>query len=714
MFKNNQYWGIAAVTLDLPVILADAKLQSATNTLNLALRDQTGLTLYGDVATFKADPALYPIKILGNTWELAGSPVSGWDNSIKEPLFVFRVTGLIIVGLAATLAYLSTNRHARLQLAVESRTTEISEINHALAKELTERVKAEQALEETQARNFALIKAIPDLMIRIDGNGNYLEVISNSTIESFVPPAQMVGKNALDILPEPAARQRLDHIKQAILTRTPQIYEYGLELRGRPHWYETRLVAYTDNEVLIIIRDITTRRQMEAELQKNRLRLAEAQRIANLGHWEWDIINDESFWSEEVFRLYGLSPGQLKPNYRIFLSLVHPDDRAAVETAVTAALSNRTPYNIDHRVILPDGAVRVLNQQAEVTVDPQRQPVRMLGTMQDITERKTAEQERERLLAAEREQRLLAEILHEVTLALNSQPSHKAVLNEILRQVGRLTPHSAANIMLLEDNTLRVACWQGYEAFGPVTFLANMVQSIDNFPLETTIIREKTPLVIPDTQQESRWVTVQDTVWIKSHLSMPICRQNRVLGMLRLDSDTANTFSPADTRRLQPLVNVAAIALENTRLYEQALKDANTRSVLLQEVNHRVKNNLSAIIGILYAGKRHATGENKTAYAAIMSGLINRIQGLAAVHSLLSHSEWAPLNLAQLIGQIIRSVLQALPHGQEFRVKITPSSIKVTSQQAYYLAQVINELTTNSVRHGVAGKIGQISVTIAM
>jgi two-component sensor histidine kinase len=97
-----------------------------------------------------------------------------------------------------------------------------------------------------------------------------------------------------------------------------------------------------------------------------------------------------------------------------------------------------------------------------------------------------------------------------------------------------------------------------------------------------------------------------------------------------------------------------------------------------------------------------------------MSGLINRIQGLAAVHSLLSHSEWAPLNLAQLIGQIIRNVLQALPHGQEFRVKITPSSIKVTSQQAYYLAQVINELTTNSVRHGVAGKIGQISVTIAM
>jgi len=185
-----------------------------------------------------------------------------------------------------------------------------------------------------------------------------------------------------------------------------------------------------------------------------------------------------------------------------------------------------------------------------------------------VEEKQRAEAERERLLAAEREQRLLAETLREVTLALTSQISHGAVLDEVLRQAQRIVPHSTANIALLEGNTLRIVRWQGYEPFGCEELVSNLAQSLADLPLDAQAIRSRKPLVIPNTHQESRWVALDGTAWIRSCLIVPICLRDRVLGVLRLDSDTPGQFSTEDAQRLQPLASAAAIAIENARLVE--------------------------------------------------------------------------------------------------------------------------------------------------
>ena len=140
------------------------------------------------------------------------------------------------------------------------------------------------------------------------------------------------------------------------------------------------------------VQDITERKRAEQVLRQSESSLAEAQRIAHLGSWEWDIANNRAVWSEEAGRLFGFSPQQLTTTHDDFVESVHPDDRQSVEKAVNEALYEGKPYGLDYRIIRPDGAVRILHSQGEVSFDQAGKPVRMTGTVQDITERKRAEE----------------------------------------------------------------------------------------------------------------------------------------------------------------------------------------------------------------------------------------------------------------------------------------------------------------------------------
>jgi diguanylate cyclase (GGDEF)-like protein/PAS domain S-box-containing protein len=127
------------------------------------------------------------------------------------------------------------------------------------------------------------------------------------------------------------------------------------------------------------------------ELRRSEARLAEAQRIARLGNWERDLATREMRWSDEMYRIFGMEPAPEAPGYSDYLQRIHPEDRDLASRATDEALRRERPYNVDLRVLRPDGAVRFVQEQAEVICDPEGRPVRMVGTTQDITDRKQAE-----------------------------------------------------------------------------------------------------------------------------------------------------------------------------------------------------------------------------------------------------------------------------------------------------------------------------------
>ena len=142
------------------------------------------------------------------------------------------------------------------------------------------------------------------------------------------------------------------------------------------------------------------RNLVEDSLQKSEASLANAQRIARLGNWEWNIVTNELRWSDEIYRIFGLSPQEFGATYEAFLNSVHPDDREFVKKSVNNALYEKMPYSIDHRIVLPNGTERIVHEQAEVVFDNTGKAIQMKGTVQDVTERKRAEEEIRRLFTA--------------------------------------------------------------------------------------------------------------------------------------------------------------------------------------------------------------------------------------------------------------------------------------------------------------------------
>jgi PAS domain S-box len=146
---------------------------------------------------------------------------------------------------------------------------------------------------------------------------------------------------------------------------------------------------------------IVEERTAELEKAYNSLKesekgLAEAQKMAHIGNWEWDIATDKAYWSEEMYHIFGHDPQELAPPYNKFLNYIHPDDRNYVNNAAEKAINGK-PYSIDYRIVLVNGEERTVHMQSEVTFDEENIPARLKGIVQDITERKRTEENIQKL-----------------------------------------------------------------------------------------------------------------------------------------------------------------------------------------------------------------------------------------------------------------------------------------------------------------------------
>jgi PAS domain S-box-containing protein len=159
------------------------------------------------------------------------------------------------------------------------------------------------------------------------------------------------------------------------------------------------LLAGVTVSVLLLGAVLSERAETKERLARAHAGLLEAQSVAHLGSWEWDSGADRVTWSDELYRLYGLAPQSVDVTYGSFLERVHPDDRAHVRAAVEAERGGE-PFEFDHRAVLEDGSVRWLHARGHLVRDDAGNAVRMVGTAQDITERKRLDELRDTILSS--------------------------------------------------------------------------------------------------------------------------------------------------------------------------------------------------------------------------------------------------------------------------------------------------------------------------
>ena len=217
---------------------------------------------------------------------------------------------------------------------------------------------------------------------------------------------------------------------------------------GSTVWVRCRGVALRDASgkpvrMLGAHNDITELKRSEEALKRSETRYALAQRAANIGSWEWDVLTGDLYWSDRIEPLFGFGPGQFGGTYEAFLDCVHPEDRQLVIDSVDASLEGKKDYFVEHRIVRPDSQVRWLTESGDVHRDDEGLPVRMYGVVQDVTERKELEQLREDV------ERLMR---HDLKSPLNGVIG----LPQIMLDDENLTPQQVERLTLIQETGYRM------------------------------------------------------------------------------------------------------------------------------------------------------------------------------------------------------------------------------------------------------------------
>ncbi len=267
-------------------------------------------------------------------------------------------------------------------------------------RDITERKQREAAQATIEARFQSLFEYAPDGILIASPDSYYLEANASMCRMLGYSREELIGLHAQNIV----IPSEVQYIGEALNEAKSAIDHHRVwQFRRKDDSQfagEVLVTEMPDGNLLAMVRDITDRNAYEEKLNRSQSSLANAQEIAHLGSWELDLPLTEDGetsplrWSDEVFRIFGYQPGGIEVTNENFFRAAHPDDRKDIETAMAHALSEGSAYNLDHRVILPDGTERIVHEHSEIVFDQRTgEPLKMIGTVQDITERKQIEQE---------------------------------------------------------------------------------------------------------------------------------------------------------------------------------------------------------------------------------------------------------------------------------------------------------------------------------
>jgi len=411
--------------------------------------------------------------------------------------------------------------------------------------------------------------------------------LNESALSIFDKKAEeVIGKNILDILPGMRGGKGHMDLMKAIAGETihNKVYHSGVSNR----YYENFLLPLKDEKdkvyaVLVIAHDNT-------DLIEAAAKLNEAQQIAQVGSWEWDVVSNELTWSDNMYNVYGID-NKDAINYEKFISLVHPDDRPNMQANIEFALQTKTFNDFFHRIITPAGEEKIMHARGEVIADKEGKIIRMVGTGQDVTKQKTIEQQ---------------------LLSFNKNIEER---NQFIEQL----INSSLDLITVIDKDLRVINLNKkaqliYKNFYEEDMIGKKITDIDP-PLKGTesskdlqqafagkvIIKDKVKSTISDKYYEHNYIPLTNAigevyaVMIISHDITESMKQMEVLRKLYESDEQKNNFIAMASHELKtPITSIKGYvqlllnAIENEKKNQKALPPLLLRSSLLS-VDKQIK-----------------------------------------------------------------------------------------------------------------------------
>ncbi|MDH4320221.1 MAG: response regulator [Desulfobulbaceae bacterium] len=462
------------------------------------------------------------------------------------------------------------------------------------------------------------------------------------------------------------------------------------------------------------------------DLKQSEENLKAAQRIAKLGSWTYHIDSDTLTWSDEIYRIFGLTPQEFGATYEAFLAAVHPDDRAAVDRSHQAAIADKVRHDIEHRIVLPTGAIRVVQERAEVFYDAAAVPRKMVGTVQDITDKKKVT---DTLAVKLRHEEGLTACSH---ILLSGNLTVHDALEQCLHHL--LKASEASRVYFFEnfDDPQDGLCMrQTFEACAEGVSAEIDNPALQHLPYRHGFLRWQEELsrgnminglINSFPQQEQALLAAQG---IRSILVLPISVRGRWTGFIGFD-DTQHDreWQKEDVRFLWMTAEMIGGYLamlrmqkELTRAKEEAEEANHTKGVFLANMSHEIRTPMNAIIGMNQQALKTPLNQQQRYYlktvqdsANALLGLLNDILDFSKMEAGQLAIEAASFDLRKTVESTVQT-LAAKAHEKGLELFcILPATVPTALiGDPLRLRQILLNLVGNAIKFT---ETGHVAVTI--